>query len=103
MLRIKNLINSPYQITLADGSKEMLGARGEITADVHPQHLHLYRQLGYFQIDEVGDTPKPEKAQDDDEDIDALRAQYTELTGEEPDKRWKEKRLQDEIDKALEG
>ena len=53
MLRIKNLTNSPYPILLADGSKELLPARGEIDADIHPQHLQLYRSLGYFVISNV--------------------------------------------------
>ena len=53
MLRIKNLTNSPYPILLADGSKELLPARGEIDADIHPQHLSLYRSLGYFVISNV--------------------------------------------------
>ena len=53
MLRIKNLTNSPYPIMMADGSKEILPARGEIDADIHPQHLSLYRSLGYFVISNV--------------------------------------------------
>ena len=55
MLRIKNLTNSPYPILLADGSKELLPARGEIDADIHPQHLSLYRSLGYFVISNVSE------------------------------------------------
>ena len=55
MLRIKNLTNSPYPILLADGSKELLPARGEIDADIHPQHLPLYRSLGYFVISNVSE------------------------------------------------
>lgn len=53
MLRIKNLTNSPYPIMMADGSKEILPASGEIDADIHPQHLSLYRSLGYFVISNV--------------------------------------------------
>lgn len=55
MLRIKNLTNSPYPILLADGSKEILPARGVMNVDVHPQQLPFYRSIGYFQISEVGD------------------------------------------------
>ena len=55
MLRIKNLTNSPYPIMMADGSKEILPARGEIDADIHPQHLSLYRSLGYFVISNVSE------------------------------------------------
>ena len=108
MLRIKNLTNSPYPIMMADGSKELLPARGEIDADIHPQHLSLYRSLGYFVISNVveggdpkavaGDTDKTEAP----DDIDRLRAEYEELTGKDADKRWKAGRIQLEIDKALE-
>lgn len=54
MLRlIKNLTNSPYHIMLADGTRTILPARGELNnVDVHPLHLPLYRMIGYFQIDE---------------------------------------------------
>lgn len=59
-MRIKNLTNSPYPILLADGSKDMLPARGELeNVEVHPQHMPLYRQLGYFEISE--DEPKKAK------------------------------------------
>lgn len=59
MLRIKNLTNSPYQIVLADGSKDMLPARGDLVADVHPQYLPMYRSIGYFVISEVAEGGDP--------------------------------------------
>lgn len=64
MLRIKNLTNSPYQIVTASGEKVMLPARGELDGiDVHPHHLHLYRSIGYFKVEEI----EPETADDDGE------------------------------------
>lgn len=99
MLRIKNLINSPYSIQLADGTKVTLPARGTLDAvDVHPHHLPLYRSIGYFQIEEVTGAPEPET-----DDLDGLRDEYKELTGKDADGRWKAERIQSEIDKALEG
>lgn len=53
MLYIKNLTNSPYEIIIEDGCKEIVPARGEIIASVHPNHLQFYRSLGYFVIEEV--------------------------------------------------
>lgn len=56
MHTIKNLTNSPYEVFLADGTKDMLPARGSLAGvDIHPMHLPLYRQLGYFVITEGGD------------------------------------------------
>lgn len=71
----------------------MLPAMGEIEIDPHPMYEGLYRQLGYFRIEEGG-APEP-KADERDE----LRAQYEQLTGEKPDGRWSAERLKDEIAK----
>lgn len=117
MLTIKNLTNSPYPVVLADGSKTILPARGTLEGvDVHPMHLPLYRAIGYFQItdgetkklhplDHDGDGRKGGSlpASDADEALQALRDEYTELTGKKPHHLWREARLQDEIDKALEA
>lgn len=101
MLRIKNLINSPYEITNADGKRVMLPAGGELEIDVHPMHLPTISALGYFQITEAGKNGGRQPA-DDDDDIERLRDEYTELTGKKPHHLWKAERLQEEIDKALE-
>lgn len=60
MLYIKNLTNSPYEILLEDGCKEIVPARGEIVANVHPNHLPFYRSLGYFVIEEVASVDEEE-------------------------------------------
>lgn len=110
MLTIKNLTNSPYPVVLADGSKEMLPARGTLeNVDVHPQHVSLYRAIGYFQITESGGEPAPlkkaKKPKASPEPVDPalakLRKDYKELTGKKPFGGWKADRLQAEIDKAL--
>lgn len=69
----------------------MLPAMGEIDIDPHPMHENLYRQLGYFRIEEGG---APESKVDE---RDELRAQYEQLTGEKPDGRCSVERLKDEI------
>lgn len=67
MLRIKNLTNSPYEILLADGSRVLVPARGNLDGvDVHPNHLSLYRSLGYFVIEDVDAS-----SDDDSKNVDA--------------------------------
>lgn len=90
-MKITNLINSPYQLVDAKGNAVMLPAMGEIEIDPHPMHETLYRQLGYFRIEEGG-APAPKV-----DERDELRAQYEQLTGEKPDGRWSAERLKDEI------
>lgn len=90
-MKITNLTNSPYQLVDAKGKAVMLPARGEIDIDPHPMHENLYRQLGYFRIEEGG-APAPKV-----DERDELRAQYEQLTGEKPDGRWSVDRLKDEI------
>lgn len=69
----------------------MLPAMGEIEIDPHPMYENLYRQLGYFRIEEGG-APSPKV-----DERDELRAQYEKLTGEKPNRRWSVERLKDEI------
>lgn len=93
MYKLKNLTNSPYSITLADGTKTMLPARGTLGAvDIHEQHVRMIRACGFI---EISKCPIPS-------DISVptgktLEEKYEELTGEHPDKRWGRKRLLDEI------
>jgi len=98
MHTIKNLTNSPYDIRLEGGKVERLPARGEITVDVDPMHLPLYRTLGYFEISEGQAASNA-----GDDDIDRLRAEYTELVGKKPYIGWDVAELQKRIDKALEA
>lgn len=56
MHTIKNLLNSPYPVLLADGTQDILPARGTLeNVEIHPMHLPLYKSLGYFQLTEGGD------------------------------------------------
>ena len=90
-MKITNLTNSPYQLVDAKGKAVMLPARGEIDIDPHPMYKNLYRQLGYFRVEE-GSTSAPKL-----DERDELRAQYEQLTGEKPDGRWSVERLKEEI------
>jgi hypothetical protein len=105
MHTIKNLVNSPYDIRLVDGTTARLPARGELTVDVDPMHLPLYRTLGYFQLTEIEGNPKKATVLPDEEkaQLAKLRAEYAELTGKKPFGGWKAEELQKRIDKALEG
>lgn len=93
-MKITNLTNSPYKLINANGESVVLPARGAVDIDPHPMHASLYRQLGYFRIEEGG----AQSAEVDERD--ELRAQYEALTGEKPDGRWSAERLRAEIDKA---
>lgn len=94
-ITIHNLTNSPFDLLNDKGEKVRIAARGSLEGFTpHPSHASLYRQLGYFRIEEGG-APAP-KADERDE----LRAQYEQLTGEKPDGRWSAERLRAEIDKA---
>lgn len=92
---IKNLVNAPYDIKLVGGKVARLPARGEITVDVDPFHMPLYRALGYFQITEQEAEKAPSSG------IDALRDEYTELFGKKPYMGWKAAELQKRIDAKL--
>ncbi|HWK65393.1 MAG TPA: hypothetical protein VNS34_10655 [Rhizobiaceae bacterium] len=96
MHTIKNLVNSPYDIRLKDGTTARLPARGEITVEVDPLHLPFYRTLGYFEIRESAE-------QQPADDLARLRADYTEVTGKKPFMGWDAEELQKRIDAALEG
>jgi len=89
---IHNLTNSPMDLLNDKGEKVRIDARGALEGFTpHPMHENLYRQLGYFRIEEGGaSAPKVDER-------DELRAQYEQLTGEKPDGRWSVDRLRDEI------
>lgn len=87
-MRIKNLTNGPYELLDKDGKKVTLPARGTIEIEPHAMQAGMYKSIGYFEVSESDGR-------------DDLRTKYHDLTGEHPDNRWGEKRLQDEI-KALE-
>lgn len=52
-MKITNLTNSPYSITLADGKKSMLPARGSLEdVQVSERDLALLKQCGYIRIED---------------------------------------------------
>ena len=86
-ITIKNLTNSPYRI-----GAHTLPARGGLRGvEVTAAEVAQYRALGYFDI--------REELQQEHGQEDALRAAYEAASGKQADKRWSEKRLQEEIAK----
>lgn len=91
-ITIHNLTNSPFDLLDDKGEKVRIGARETLVGlKPHPMHESLYRQLGYFRIEEGG-APAPKM-----DERDELRAQYEQLTGKKPNSRWSVERLKDEI------
>ncbi|MBV2144238.1 hypothetical protein KUG47_12110 [Falsochrobactrum sp. TDYN1] len=121
MLTIKNLTNSPYPVILADGSKEILPARGVLeNVEVHPMHMPLYRSIGYFQLSEMPSVPgvelvgnwvngkpvsgaKTKSSKDIDPELTKLRKDYQEITGKRAYHGWDAIELQKRIDAVLEA
>ena len=120
MHRIKNLTNSPYDIRVKGGKTERLPARGEITVDVDPLHLPLYRTIGYFQLFEGSTVPnavpvgnwqngnpmsekKVKASKEVDPELVKLRKDYTDLTGKKFYHKWDVSELQKRIDAELAG
>lgn len=107
---IKNLSGYPLDISTANGPL-LLPAHGEVSATLGAYDADVLRNSPWVSISEApaskadpldhdGDGKKGGAKPDDGDDVADLRAAYTELTGDEPDKRWGEKRLRDEIAKA---
>jgi len=85
MTKIRNLTGSPYD--LAPGV--ILPAFGEVDADL-PDYL----------VDILSAVPGVEVVVTTAEPLEEWRKMYHELTGKDADKRWSEKRLIEEIEKA---
>lgn len=110
MYHVKNLTNSPYRITTADGGFGVLMARGEGEFDIHPNMLNSYKQLGFMVISKVGDNSFAEPSQAEAEDAldelpeadekEQLIAELSEL-GVKADKRSSVEKLQEKLDEAL--
>ncbi|MFC6487360.1 hypothetical protein [Nitratireductor sp. GCM10026969] len=104
MHHIKNLTNSPYDIRVKGGKVARLPARGEITVDIDPMHLPLYRTLGYFQITEGKPKAKRQRKPKAPPDpaLVKLREEYADLFGTKPYMGWKAAEIQKRIDAKLE-
>lgn len=67
-MKITNLTNSPYPITLADGKKSMLPARGSLDGvQVSERDLALLKQCGYIRVEvnteQLSDKKEAQKEQ----------------------------------------
>lgn len=88
MTKIKNLIGSPLDIETTTGPR-ILPAYGEIEAELAPGYLEAIGAAPYIEVITVSADP-----------LDQWRELYHEATGKDADKRWSEKRLIEETEKA---
>lgn len=112
MLTIKNHLNSPQSIHTSEGI-HILAAMGEMTCEaLDPIYGPLYRQSQFLTITEgkavdikevapAEQRPTVEQNEDEDGELDKLRAEYEELIGRKPHHKMKAETLQEAIDKAL--
>ena len=109
--KLKNLSGFPLDVATLSGPM-ILPAYGEIpAADLDALELAVMQESPYVEVSEArhktgpldhdGDGKKGGSVPADQAgaEIEDIRARYAELSGEEPDGRWGEKRLQAEIDK----
>lgn len=106
---ITNLSNSPYQLHLAGGKREILPAGGKLgPIEIDPAYMGYYRVVSYFQIEETGGSvkvraePTPETVEPESKepvsDTAELRAKYEELYGKRAFRGWNAEELQKRID-----
>lgn len=86
----------------------IIPASGSIDRELDNSDLDILGRMSGVTVERVSapdksdPTPVPTPvAAADTPDLDALRADYEELTGKKPDGRWSAERLKTEIDKAL--
>lgn len=88
MTKIKNLVGSPFDIETTSGPA-ILPAYGEIEVELSPQYLTMLEITPAIEIVKIEADP-----------LDQWRDLYREASGgKEPDGRWSEKRLIEEIEK----
>lgn len=89
MHKITNNTGSPYDLPSKNGNVR-LPAFGSVEGEFDGEYLAVLEASLTVSIEAV------------EEDAKSLSDEYRELTGEEPDKRWGDKRIGAEIDKILE-
>lgn len=97
MIRIKNLTNTPYELTKVDGKKTVVPAMGETVGKFDSEYLKLMLMFGTFEV--VEESPKDDEVKGVDPNIEDLKKEYRGLTGKKPDGRWNTERLLHEIEK----
>lgn len=101
MTKITNNTASPYDLPGKDGPVR-LPAFGSVEGEFCGEYLEILKASNVVTIAEPSAKPKEKApAQETDDDIDTLRAEYKSLSGEDADKRWGEARLKTEIDTLL--
>lgn len=90
-------------LVLNDGRMAMPGSVIVLTAPA-PAHWSRFGSTSTQARTLEVATPAPaqQPAEETDTGLDALRAEYEDVTGKQADKRWKAERLAEEINKALE-
>ena len=98
MIKIKNLTNTPYELTDVDGKKTIVPAMGEITGKFDGEYLNLLIMCGAFEVvEKQADSKKQANA--NESSIDDLKSEYHELTGKKPNGKWGAERLLSEVEK----
>lgn len=92
-MRVENLTNSPFDLIAEGGRRVRLPAFGSVEGEFSDDYLDLLRASNAVRVVESGQSA-------DQGGLDRLR-QDAEGLGIEVDRRWGERRLQAEIDKAL--
>lgn len=101
MTEITNNTASPYDLPGKDGPVR-LPAFGSVEGEFSGEYLEILSSSNVVTIVESSaKTKEKASAQEDEGDIDTLRAEYKSLSGEDADKRWGEARLKTEIDTLL--
>lgn len=84
MYDVKNLLNSPFELILADGKKVLLPAMGELkNLDIHPMSLDMVKICGFLEV-----TPNQqaiEPVAEEEESADELDDGLGDLEEDEPE------------------
>lgn len=92
MTKIKNTVGSPFDIQTLNGPA-VLPAFGSLEANFDSGYLHVLLMGGYI-VEEA-------EVKDLEPDLSERQAEYRELSGKDADKRWSQKRLNEEVEKLL--
>ena len=95
MITVKNLTNSPIDMPTSGGNV-WIPAHSEATGAFAGDYYDLMITVQAIEV-----VSSQQKTTEVVSDLEKLRADYSDLAGKPADVRWKEKRLQSEIDKML--
>lgn len=96
----KNKANRPFFFSGVDGQRVEFAAMGVGKGDLEGRELAAFNaqaKAGIIERIEVNTEPEKET----EPDLSELQAEYKELSGKDADKRWSQKRLNEEVEKLL--